>query len=289
MPTCIVTGASGLLGTFVLPELKNYEVFTLGATKPEHFKSHHIDCDLNESGFERRLPDSIDAIIHLAQSNHFRNPEKVNDVFNVNTLSTIRLLDYARRAKAKAFIYASSGAVYGTPEGICKEDVLLNIEAKKGVYYASKLASEMFVENYSNYMKTAILRFFFIYGPGQRKSMLIPRLVNSVIEGTPISLQGNEGMRINPIYAADAAKAVVNALSLQNSATVNVAGSEVLSLRQIGETIGDFVAKKPCFDVNQKTQPIDLIGDVAKMNALLISPKIPFATGIQEYISSIKS
>lgn len=290
-PKCVITGASGLLGSFLIPQLNEYEVFALGTSKPSTNPSHchHIPIDLNAADFERHLPDSIDTVIHLAQSNHFKDfPEKAKDIININTLSTIRLLDYARQAKAKSFIYASSGAVYGTPAAVCKEDTPLILDPKKGLYYASKLSSEMFVESYSSFMKTVLLRFFFIYGPGQRKNMLIPRLVQSVEEGKPISLQGPQGMRINPIYAADAADAVKNALSIPQSATINVAGSEVLSLKQIGEAIGVCIDKEPCFEINHSTPPIDLIGDVAKMNQLLAIPKVKFAEGIQKYWGSIK-
>lgn len=249
---------------------------------------HHLPFDLSSEDFDRHLPDSIEAVIHLAQSNHFKDfPDKAKDIVAVNALSTIKLLDYARRAKAKTFVYASSGAVYGTPVEVCHENTALTVDSKKGLYYASKLASEMFIESYSNYMKTVILRFFFIYGPGQRKQMLIPRLVNSVLENKPISLQGNHGMRINPIYALDAATAVTASLSIPQSAIINVAGSEVLSLRQIGETIGAHVGKSPCFDINHSATPVDLVGDITKMHSLLTKPQVFFTEGIKKYLSSV--
>lgn len=287
----MITGASGLLGSFVLPLLQDHEVFSLGVNKPEcpsSAKFHHLPFDLSSDDFDIHLPNSIEAVIHLAQSNHFKDfPEKAKDIVAVNALSTIKLLDYARRAKAKTFIYASSGAVYGTPADLCHENTALTVDSKKGLYYASKLASEMFVESYSNYMKTVILRFFFIYGPGQRKQMLIPRLVNSVLENKPISLQGNYGMKINPIYVVDAANAVSASLSIQQSTIINVAGSEVLSLRQIGETIAAHAGKSPCFDINHSETPIDLIGDVTKMQTLLTKPKISFSEGIKNYLNSV--
>lgn len=292
-PKCVLTGASGLLGSCLLHELKDYEVYALRNSFPSSHQGDgitHVLADLNSSNFESLLPKNVDTIIHLAQSNHFKDfPEKAKDIVNVNTLSTLRLLDYARHAGVKNFIYASTGTVYGTPSKLCLEEHPLTIEPKKGMYYASKLAAEMFVENYAPFMKTIVLRFFFIYGPGQRKHMLIPRLVQSVIDDKPISLQGPEGMKINPIYVADAAKAVKQALTMKESATINIAGSEILTLKQIGETIGQCLGKKPLFDFNSAAVPVDLVADVTKMNRLLMTPKTLFSEGIRAYYNSLEN
>jgi nucleoside-diphosphate-sugar epimerase len=58
--------------------------------------------------------------------------------------------------------------------------------------------SEIIAENYAPYMNIVILRFFFVYGPRQNTTMLIPRLIRSIKEGNPIILQGSNGIRINP-------------------------------------------------------------------------------------------
>ena len=67
------------------------------------------------------------------------------------------------------------------------------------------------MEAYQGEFVVVILRFFFVYGPGQSNEMLIPRLVKSVREGQPIALDGLDGLRINPVYVEDAVRAVVSA------------------------------------------------------------------------------
>ena len=47
-----------------------------------------------------------------------------------------------------------------------------------------------------------ILRFFFVYGPG-RGQTLVPRLVDRILAGEEIVIEGDPGMRMNPLFAAD--------------------------------------------------------------------------------------
>jgi len=237
MLKCLITGATGLIGKKVLQQLReNYEVFVLLHNESQNNilnnSVNYIIHDLAGPIDPNRLPEKMDIIIHLAQSEHFRDfPEKAVEVFNVNTLSTLHLLDYAGNSGVKKFIYASSGGIYGTGEHGFKEDEHIIASGDLGFYLGTKLCSEVILKNYSALMDIVILRFFFVYGPGQRKSMLIPRLVESVKNKKSISLQGNDGIKINPTHVDDAAMAVVKALSLNGSYQINVAGPVVYALR----------------------------------------------------------
>ena len=73
---------------------------------------HH--ADLNDDFDVKLLPSNIEAVIYLAQSEYYRDfPKKAVDIFEINTVKLLRMLDYAREVGAKKFIYASSGGVYG--------------------------------------------------------------------------------------------------------------------------------------------------------------------------------
>ncbi len=77
----------------------------------------------------------------------------------------------------------------------------------KGIYLDSKLSAEILLNSYSSYFECfAILRPFFIYSPDQDKTMLIPRLIENVINKKEIILSSINGIRINPIYIDDATK-----------------------------------------------------------------------------------
>ena len=128
-----------------------------------------------------------------------------------------------------------------------------------------------------------ILRFFFVYGPGQRESMLIPRLIRSVEEGRPITMRGSNGIRINPIHVRDAARCVDFALKLDDSQKINVAGSEEVTIREMGECIGHLLGKRPVLE-HQDVKPRHLVGDIERMCRLLGPPTISLKEGLTELV-----
>jgi nucleoside-diphosphate-sugar epimerase len=276
MKKIIVTGATGLIGSHLLEPLASmFEVHAISRLQTnkeiENVKWHQADLS---GGFDTSiLPTNVESVIYLAQSENFRDfPDKALDVFEVNTVKLFKMLDYARVAEAKKFIYASSGGVYGVGENAFSEDVTLPANSENGFYLSTKLCSEILAENYKPFMNIVILRFFFVYGKGQKRSMLIPRLADNIQEGNPISLQGNEGIFLNPIHVSDAVSSVLAALELKGLHKINVAGPEVLSLKRISEIIGDKVGVQPIFRYDTTNMPRHLIGNIVNMKKLLTTP-----------------
>ncbi len=283
----LITGANGLLGRHVITALReHYAVHALVRAIPdlpaEGVKYHAVDFGGNWSTHD--LPEAVDTVIHLAQSAHFREfPEKALDVFRVNVASTASLLDYAYRNGVKRFIYASSGGVYGSGSVAFDENAPIMPPGQLGYYLGSKLCGEILVQNYAPFMKVIVLRFFFIYGPGQKRSMLIPRLIDNIKAGRAITIQGQQGIRINPIHVSDATRAMVSAITLEQSATFNIGGPEVLSLRNICEIIGEDLHFVPKYVIQTSTSQ-DLIGDITAMKEQLCMPQVHIADGIKELL-----
>lgn len=291
MKQCILTGASGLIGSHLLKTIDgDWSIFAISRQPPINKTLQnnikYINIDLAHQWNNDFLPNEADAVIHLAQSEHFRDfPDRAEDIFQVNTFTTLRLLDYARKAGAKTFILASSGGIYGYGDREFSEDLEISARGDLGFYLGTKLCSEAIAESYTPFMNIIVLRFFFVYGSGQRRSMLIPRLVQSVLDDKPISLQGQDGIRLNPTHVSDAVAAIIHSLQLKGSHKINVAGSQVFSLREIGEIIGKAVDKEPKFDVQMDVRPRHLVSDINKMSSLLCPPKVRFDEGINMYIS----
>lgn len=282
MNRVLVTGATGLVGGALLELLdEKTEAYALSRTAPERGdRCCWIKHDLT-SQLPRQMPEGIDTVIHLAQSLRFREfPEAAGDIFEVNVGSTARLLEWASKNGVRRFVYASSGGIYGHGDEGFREDDLIRTPATLGYYLASKRSAELLVEAYESEFIVVILRFFFVYGPGQRESMLIPRLAAAVKAGAPVSLQAPDGIRINPIYVRDAAAAAKAALLIEESARVNVAGPDVLSIREIAEIIGRQVGREPTFSVAADDVPRHLVGDISRMRSLLHEPTVGFAEGI---------
>lgn len=285
MKKILITGSNGLIGSElmnVLSQNTEYEITGVGRHSSDQHKTLNVDFSKNWS--IDQLPEKCDVIIHLAQSEKFRDfPESSQEVFDVNTTSTLKLLEYARKCGAQKFIYASSGGIYGNKEKGFDEDQAVIPNKDLGFYLGTKLCSEIAVESFSNIFDTIILRFFFAYGKKQNKSMLIPRLVDNIKNGNAITLQGQNGITINPIHVSDAATAVAKSIELKGNHKINVAGSEELSLKQICEAIGEKVNKKVSYNF-QQTEPKNLIGDIKKMESILVKPKINFKKGLDDMI-----
>ena len=290
MKTCVVTGTTGLIGSALATELSHRgEVIGVSRGNPVWpdglGKYQHINLDMSGEWDTRSLPDRTDAVIHLAQSDHYRQfPERAEDVFYVNTLSTLKLLDYAKRAQAKTFILASSGGLELYQGQNFSQGEWNPSNENLSFYLGSKLCSEVLAESYSGIFNVVLLRLFFVYGPDQKPDRLIPRLIQSVIDGKPIQLQGEDGIAINPIYVSDAVQSICKALELKRNSAINVAGPQLLSLRAIGELIGDSLNKRPRFAVSNSGPSQNLGGDIIKMSELLGPPKIKFQEGIQRCI-----
>jgi len=281
--TIIVTGATGLIGANLVAGLANkVDLHCVARRSDPSVPATWHSMDLANNCDFGGLPKSADALVYLAQSEHFRNfPEHSLDVYQVNTVSLVRALDYARAVGVRNFIYASSGGVYGTGENRMSEEVQIPARGDLGFYLSTKLCSEILAQNYAKFFDVVILRYFFVYGPGQRPSMLIPRLIQRVRDGLPLTLQGADGIRINPVHVSDAAAATRKALELKGSYTINVGGPEVLSLREIGNLIGEAVGRAPLYVVDSSSPPGHLAGDIRRMRELLAEPKVRFEEGVR--------
>jgi UDP-glucose 4-epimerase len=283
---CVLTGATGLIGSALMPLLSDFEVHGI-ARRPRgtsevtwHAMDLSLPCDVGA------LPRHADVVVYLAQSEFFREfPEHCLDIYEVNTVNLLRFLDYARKAGVRQFIYASSGGVYGTGDGEMSEEVIIPAHGDLGFYLTTKLCSEIVAQNFTGFFAVAILRFFFVYGRGQRQSMLIPRLIMRVRDGEPIQLQGKDGICINPTHVSDAVRAIVRALDLTTSHTINIGGADVLTMREIGEAIGRALNRQPMFSVNPVQPPKHLTGDISKMCELLGPPQMTFAEGLRTMLS----
>ena len=278
----LITGAGGLIGSHLIPLLQEeHELFTISGKLNS---ANNFNIDFSKDWSTDILPAGMDAVIHLAQSEDFRDfPGKAKAVFNTNTVSTLNLIDFAVMTGVKKFIYASSAGIYGNSDEAFTEEQEIIYKKEMGFYLGTKHCSEVILDNYISLLDVQQLRFFFVYGKVQRKDMLIPRLVNQVQQGNPITLSGKEGIKINPLHATDAANAIKGALKLQGSHTINAGGPDVLSLKEICEIIGTVVNKKPQFNIEEK-YPAHLMGNISQMNKLLVNPSIKFEEGIKTLI-----
>ncbi|MEO6683290.1 MAG: NAD(P)-dependent oxidoreductase [Ginsengibacter sp.] len=282
MRKILLTGAGGLVGSHLLPLInEEHEVITISSKKNSN---NNIQIDFSKEWDTDLLPKDLDTIIHLAQSKDFRDfPNKAVDVFNVNTMSTLKLIDFAYKTGVKTFIFASSAGIYGNSDVEFDESTDIIYKSEMGFYLGTKQCSEIILDNYSSLIQVIQLRLFFVYGKGQRKDMLIPRLVDNIQNGIHLHLQGASGITINPTHVSDAVKAIKASLDLSGSHKINIAGPELLTMKEIVEVIGNLIQKQPQFILEEK-EAKNLIGSITNMSEKLVKPQVKFKEGIKDFI-----
>lgn len=283
----VVTGANGLLGRQVVSMLaRSNEVVALVHALPENPVPgvRYQAIDFSTAWDAEQLPQRADGIIHLAQSAHFRDvPAKALEVFQVNIASTARLLDYAWRKGVSRFIYASSGGIYGGGDPAFRETSPVIQPGTLGYYLGSKVSCEALVSSYAAFMKVMVLRFFFIYGAGQNRTMLIPRLIDNIRAGRPVTIQGERGLRLNPIHVSDASAAVVAALTSEADGIFNIGGPQVVALRELCAEIEKLTGRSAQVQTAEGT-PSDVVGDISRMSAHLHVPSVYPRDGLKDVL-----
>lgn len=282
----LVSGASGLVGSHLLRLLHTtHELHALVRTLPAipvDGVTYH-QWDMVEAAFpEDRLPAEVDTVVHLAQSPHMREyPQMARQIRAVNQDSTALLLAYAKRAAAGSFVFTSTGGLYApTNEPVVESSPIHVGEGPLQYYFQTKMESERMVGQSQHDFATCILRPFFIYGAGQPASMLIPRLIHSVANGVPLSLRGADGLRINPVHASDVAKSIAACLKMPGHHLFNIAGPEILSIREMGLLIGEALGVEPVFAIEEGGAP-SLTANISAMCRHLHIPNIAFRDGLK--------
>jgi UDP-glucose 4-epimerase len=271
----LITGAGGHLGGHLVAALQNAHEIVAVTRKV---------ADLAQPDFCDRLP-PVDAIVHLAQSPHFRNPAMEAEVMAVNADSTAKLLAWGKANGTKQFVLASTGSVYAASDSPLKEsDPTQNAD----LYSRSKLTAEAHCARYAEDLNITILRIFFMYGPAQ-EGKFMSRMIESIAQGKAVTCEGAEGFYCNPLYVMDAVTAITRALSVKGSHMVNLAGPETLSLKKLSEKIGQALGVAPIFDIKRDAPTKRIVADITKQTALLGAPTTDVASGITQTVADFLS
>lgn len=278
----LLTGAAGFIGRHALERLeREHDVYPVVRRPPDESRDWIVQ-DLVQPLDRTQLPRRVDAVVHLAQSRRYREfPQGAQDVYAVNVDSTFRLLEYARAAGAQSFVLASTGGIYGYSYETLVETSPAN---PLNFYLTSKHIAESLVANYQSFFRTVLFRFFFVYGAGQ-EGMLVPTLLDKVRKGDQISIAGRPGQRINPINVVDAVDAFAPALALERSDVFNVAGDEIVSIRELVAVIEEATGEGAHVRHIDPEHEGDLVADNTRMKDVLgVHPRVSLLEGIRSML-----
>lgn len=286
---CIVTGCSGFLGHHLIKECQDRGWYVVGVDKRPIPKEHSrpdmfLLADVSDLGF-RDLID-VDYIFHLAWRTNIpdcqRHPiESTRD----NIDMSIHLMEYAKEAKVKKFIFPSTASLYGHNPTPWKEDMPCDpIEPYSWQKMAIEYACLMYSKSYG--LPTVRTRFFQIFGEFSREDNAIAVFLKKKREGNPISLvetteKGRSGER-DFIYAGDIAKALCLLAESEfcTGELFNVAGGKWNTIQEIAEIIGNEYSWAP----RREYEVARHHADISKLKALGWSPRVDVINWLKKYV-----
>jgi UDP-glucose 4-epimerase len=155
----------------------------------------------------------------------------------------LKVLEAARKAGVKRFVFVSSAAVYGSSPVIpTKESEPFSPESP---YALHKIIAEEYLSIYSKLynMETVALRYFNVYGSRQKPdspySGVISIFMNKAKSGEKITIEGDGEQTRDFVHVSDVAKATVCAGSVDGISTevLNIGSGEEISINILAETI----------------------------------------------------
>lgn len=233
----LVTGAAGFIGSHLARALVDHgeDVVALDR-RPFVVPGARVMID---DLVRCKLP-SVDVIFHLAGRPGVRQSWDQFDVYlRDNLLATQRVLEHAWATGAR-LVFASSSSVYGLPT---------ERPTPISPYGVSKLAVENLARAYheTHDVHSIALRYFTVYGPGQRSDMAFHRFITATLRGEPIEVYGDGTQTRNFTYVSDAVDAtLIAATALPGAYDVPGAGAASVhdAIGLIGTLTGEPVTVK---------------------------------------------
>jgi nucleoside-diphosphate-sugar epimerase len=206
-----------------------------------------------------------------------------------NILGTKKVIDSCIRNKVTKIIHASTSSVYG------KFAVGDELQDTKPIspYGITKLAAEnlLFALTSSNNLDFTILRYFSVYGPGQRPDMAIQRFLTAIKMGQGINITGDGTQKRDVTYVQDVVEATISASSLTEKKQIfNISGGKQFTLNQIIDECFNVSGLKS--KINYIDRPIgdqeETFGDISKAQKLLgFNPTFDIKTGLSNQFASL--
>lgn len=300
----LVTGSSGFIGGHLVESLSRNGQAVVGVDRrpPRALDAgdgrapvRQIQDDLRFMELKPLL-DGVSTVIHLAALPGVRPSwERFEEYVETNVLVTRRLLEAAAAAGVSRLVVASSSSVYGNRStGSMAED---QVTAPASPYAVTKLAAERLALAYSarpdSRMTTVALRFFTVYGPGQRPDMLISRIISAVLDGTELRVFGDGSQRRDFVFIDDVVAAVTAAARAPiGDQVVNVGTGRDTSVTETIRLVGELLGRAPVLRTDrQQAGDVTLTrADPSRAAELLgFRSTVSLREGLVRHIESMRS
>lgn len=298
----VVTGGAGFIGSHMVDLLlaRGYRVRVIDnlAGGREANLAHHS----NESrlSFERmdirRLSpgeqsfQDVELVFHFAGIGDIvPSIERPSEYMDVNVQGTVNVLECARAANAKKFVYAASSSCYGLAAIPTCEDHAI---APQHPYALSKYLGEQAVLHWHNVYRLPAnsIRIFNAYGPRVRTTgaygAVFGVFFKQKLAGKPFTVIGDGQQRRDFVYVTDVAKAFLRAGESRFTGHVwNLGAGNPQTVNRLVELLGGPVVHIP----KRPGEPDCTWADVGKIQSELgWKPIVAFDQGVRRMMEDIE-
>lgn len=311
----LVTGAGGFIGSNIVEallasgqEVVGLDNFATGhrsnldevqATVGDAYSAHFqlIEADIRDRDSCARAVDGVDYVLHQAALGSV--PRSIADPLtshDVNVTGFVNMLDAARIAGVKRFVYAASSSTYGDEPNLPKREE--RIGNPLSPYAATKLTDEIYASVYArSYDFASIgLRYFNVFGPKQDPegpyAAVIPKWIAAMLGGDAVEIYGDGSTSRDFCYVANAVQANLRAALAGEDAqnqVYNVAVGQRTSLIELFNLLRDGLsrhqvhyAEEPSFADFRRGDVRHSEADISKARTQLgYAPTHDIAAGIE--------
>lgn len=309
MSSCsiLITGGAGFIGShaaahflregwrvgilddfnnFYDPAIKRRNIASLPGAH-ELFEGNICDASV----VDRAMSSGWDTVLHLAARAGVRPSIQSPGLYvETNVGGTLQVLEASVRAGVKKLLFASSSSVYGAADEVpFREDAPLRRTFSP--YAATKVAGEQLCSTYAHLhgLPVVALRFFTVYGPGQRPDLAIHKFTRAISEGRSIEQFGDGSSRRDYTYVDDIVQGIRAAADYDggNYEVFNLGESETTSLAELIALIEKALGRKAVIE-RKPDQPGDMPetwADISKARRLLgYNPTTKVGEGIPRFV-----
>ena len=303
MAKCVLTGGAGFIGSHIAEKLlaDGHEVvivdnFSTG--RPENIEIHKgnprasiLKADIADLEAIKPAFAGAERVFHIAALADIV-PSIVDPVayYRANVLGTFNVLEAARAAGAKRFVYAASSSCYGIPDAYPTPE---SAPARPQYPYAlTKYLGEQAVMHWSQVygLPAVSLRLFNVYGPRSRTSgtygAVFGVFLAQKLAGKPFTVVGDGKQSRDFVFVKDVANAFCMAAESKLSGEImNVGAGNPQSVNRLVELLQapsvTYVPKRP-------GEPDLTHADAARITKLLgWKPQYTFEQGVKIILDNI--
>jgi UDP-glucose 4-epimerase len=298
----VVTGGAGFIGSHMVDLLlaRGYRVRVIDnlvggreANLAHHAKDPRLTferCDVRRLDGDDALFHDVDLVFHFAGIGDIvPSIERPTDYMDTNVQGTVRVLECARAARVKKFVYAASSSCYGLAAVPTREDHSI---APEHPYALSKYLGELAVLHWEQVYRLPAnsIRIFNAYGPRVRTTgaygAVFGVFFKQKLVGKPFTVIGDGTQRRDFLYVTDIAAAFLRAAESASSGQIwNLGAGNPQSVNRLVDLLEGpvvYIPKRP-------GEPDCTWADISKIQRDLgWKPVVAFDQGVRRMMEDIE-